>query len=329
MLFLTRRGRYLGPLFEALYRRTGWGWTEGRVAHFISDVEAIFLQLARSDMARLRNLVVLGVACYAVMALEVWLVFWAIGLPVSVWSSMFVETFTRSASMFAGAIPANLGAMEASNVVGRARAGTRRRGVAGPRAAGARAVLGRPRAGHLSARYPQHAPGARRASGRSARVVLKALVAAIQGWATSLGGPGLFVIAALDSSFLSFPQVNDLLIIVLSTKSPQLMPYYAAMTTAGSLLGCFVLYGFARRGGDVFLRKRFSGPRVERGLALYQRHGLLAVIVPSLLPPPMPFKLFVLLAGAAKVSPWKFAAAIGVGPRHPLLRPGLSRRAVW
>jgi membrane protein YqaA with SNARE-associated domain len=143
--------------------------------------------------------------------------------------------------------------------------------------------------------------------------MLKAVVAAIQGWATSLGGPGLFLIAALDSSFLSFPQVNDLLIIVLSTKSPQLMPYYAAMTTAGSLAGCFVLYAFARRGGDVFLRKRFSGPRVERGLALYQRHGLLAVIVPSLMPPPMPFKLFVLLAGAAKVSPWKFAAAIALG----------------
>ena len=143
--------------------------------------------------------------------------------------------------------------------------------------------------------------------------MLKALLASIQAWATSLGGPGLFVIAALDSSFLSFPQVNDLLIIVLSTKSPSLMPYYAAMTTAGSLLGCFVLYGFARRGGEVFLRKRVSGPRLERGLALDQRHGLLAVVVPSLLPPPMPFKLFVLLAGAAGVSPWKFAAAIIVG----------------
>jgi membrane protein YqaA with SNARE-associated domain len=143
--------------------------------------------------------------------------------------------------------------------------------------------------------------------------VLKTVLASIQAWATSLGGPGLFVVAALDSSFLSFPQVNDLLIILLSTKSPALMPYYAAMTTVGSLLGCFVLYAFARRGGDVFLRKRVSGPRLARGLALYQRHGLLAVIVPALLPPPMPFKLFVLLAGAARVSPLKFAAAILVG----------------
>ena len=85
------------------------------------------------------------------------------------------------------------------------------------------------------------------------------------------------------------------------------------MTTLGSIVGCFLLYGFAYRGGEVFLRKRVSGPRVERGLALYQRHGLLAVVVPALLPPPMPFKLFVLLAGAARVSPWKFGAAIAIG----------------
>jgi membrane protein YqaA with SNARE-associated domain len=143
--------------------------------------------------------------------------------------------------------------------------------------------------------------------------VLKSILAAIQEWAESVGGIGLFVVAALDSSFLSFPQVNDLLIIYLSTKTPALMPYYAAMTTAGSLLGCLVLYGFAWRGGEVFLRKRFSGKRVERGLALYQRHGLLAVIVPALLPPPTPLKLFVLLAGAARVSPWRFAAAITIG----------------
>jgi len=143
--------------------------------------------------------------------------------------------------------------------------------------------------------------------------MLAGIVAAIREWASGLGGLGLFVVAALDSSFLSFPQVNDLLIIYLSTRSPALMPYYAGMTTAGSLVGCFVLYAFARRGGEVFLRKRFSGKRVERGLALYQRHGLLAVVVPSLLPPPTPFKLFVLLAGAAKVSAWKFAAAITIG----------------
>lgn len=143
--------------------------------------------------------------------------------------------------------------------------------------------------------------------------MLAQMLASIQGWATGAGGLGLFVVAALDSSFLSFPQVNDLLVIVLSTKFPERMPYYAAMTTAGSLLGCFALYGAARRGGEVFMRKRLKGRHVDRALALYQRFGLMAVVVPALLPPPMPFKVFVLLAGAAAVPPWKFALAVVIG----------------
>jgi membrane protein YqaA with SNARE-associated domain len=143
--------------------------------------------------------------------------------------------------------------------------------------------------------------------------MLSQMLSAIQEWATELGGVGLFIVAALDSSFLSFPQINDLLIIYLSTQFPERMPYYAGMTTAGSLLGCLLLYRVARRGGEAFLRRRVSGKRVERGLALYQRHGLLAVVVPALLPPPVPLKLFVLLAGAAGVSTWRFAAAIIVG----------------
>ena len=139
------------------------------------------------------------------------------------------------------------------------------------------------------------------------------MLAAIEAWASELGGVGLFIIALLDSSFLSFPQVNDLLIIYLSTRNPERMPLYAFMTTAGSLAGCFLLYFVARRGGEVFLRKRFSADRVDRGMATYQRYGLLAVLVPSLLPPPTPFKIFVLMAGAAAVSPWRFGLAVVVG----------------
>jgi membrane protein YqaA with SNARE-associated domain len=139
------------------------------------------------------------------------------------------------------------------------------------------------------------------------------VITSIQEWASELGGIGLFIIALLDSSFLSFPQVNDLLIIVLSTKYPERMAYYAGMTTVGSLIGCFLLYGVARRGGEVFLRKRLKGRYVDRAIALYQRHGLMAVVVPALLPPPVPFKVFVLLAGAAAVSPVRFGIAVGIG----------------
>ncbi len=91
------------------------------------------------------------------------------------------------------------------------------------------------------------------------------------------------------------------------------MPLYAAMTTLGSVVGCYLLYGVARRGGEVFLRKRLKGRYVDRAIALYQRHGLLAVVVPSLLPPPVPFKVFVLLAGAATVSPVRFGLAVALG----------------
>lgn len=143
--------------------------------------------------------------------------------------------------------------------------------------------------------------------------MMVAVVATIQEWATGLGGFGLLIVAALDSSFLSFPQVNDLLVIYLSTRNPERMPYYASMTTIGSLIGCFALYGVAWKGGEVFLRSRFKEAHVDRGMRLYQKHGLLAVVVPALLPPPTPFKLFVLLAGAARVSPWKFGVAIAIG----------------
>jgi membrane protein YqaA with SNARE-associated domain len=142
---------------------------------------------------------------------------------------------------------------------------------------------------------------------------MAALLTTIQQWATQLGGLGMFVIALLDSSFLSFPQVNDLLIIVASAKNPERMPYYATMTVFGSVIGCVALYMVARRGGENFLRKRLKGPRADRLLKLYQKYGLLAVIVPALLPPPVPLKLFILMAGAAAVSPLKFVSAIVVG----------------
>ena len=142
---------------------------------------------------------------------------------------------------------------------------------------------------------------------------MSGIIAAIREWAGELGGVGLFVIALLDSSFLSFPQVNDLLVILLSTKFPQRMPYYAGMTTIGSLIGCYLLYFVARRGGEVFLRKRVKGRYADRAIALYQKHGLLAVVVPALLPPPVPFKVFVLLAGAAEVSPIRFGIAVAIG----------------
>ena len=116
LLFFMRTGRYFGPLIETIHRRTGWRWAGGRTVRAISAVEDLFLKLARTDSRRIAWLVLLSMACYWLMALEVLLVFWAIGEPISLWISTIVETFTRAASVPGGAIPGNLGALEAANV---------------------------------------------------------------------------------------------------------------------------------------------------------------------------------------------------------------------
>jgi membrane protein YqaA with SNARE-associated domain len=131
--------------------------------------------------------------------------------------------------------------------------------------------------------------------------------------AERLGGPGLAIIAFLDSSFLSLPQVGDALIVVLVIEHPERWIYYSAATTLGSTAGCQVLYLVARKGGEAFLRRRLNAGQIERGLAAFRRHGLLAVIVPAFLPPPTPLKLFVLLAGLAGVRPATFALGIAIG----------------
>ena len=134
----------------------------------------------------------------------------------------------------------------------------------------------------------------------------------VYGLALSLGGPGLFVVAFLDSSFISLPQINDLLVVLMVMRNKALMPYYALMATAGSIAGCYVLYLIAERGGEAFLAKRLKAGHTERVLALYRRRGVLALMVPALLPPPAPFKLFVLLAGVAEVRPLQFVVSIAV-----------------
>lgn len=130
--------------------------------------------------------------------------------------------------------------------------------------------------------------------------------------ALALGGAGIFVIAFLDSFILLPPSANDVLLVAVVIAHRSWMPYYAGLATVGSVAGCYGLYALARRGGEVFLHRRVAPARLERVLALYRRHGLLALMVPALLPPPAPFKLFVLSAGVANVRPLHFVIALVV-----------------
>lgn len=130
--------------------------------------------------------------------------------------------------------------------------------------------------------------------------------------ALAMGGPGLLIVAFIDSSFVPLPQINDLLVVLMVTQNKSMMPYYAGMATLGSVLGCYVIYYLAGKGGAAFLHKRLRRGHIDKALRLYQRHGLLALMVPALLPPPSPFKLFVLAAGVAGVRPLHFVTAIAV-----------------
>jgi membrane protein YqaA with SNARE-associated domain len=156
---------------------------------------------------------------------------------------------------------------------------------------------------------------------------MKSFLTWIQAFALSWGGPGLLLIGFLDSSFLSLPEVNDLLVVYMVTQHKHLLLYYAFMATLGSVMGCLALYLVARKGGEAFLRKRFKASHIDRGLRLYQKYGLLVVIVPALLPPPAPFKIFVLLAGVAAVPIWQFVIAVFIARFTRYFGEGLL--AVW
>src|SRR5260221_10365200 len=119
----------------------------------------------------------------------------------------------------------------------------------------------------------------------------------LQAIVASAGGLGLFLIAFLDSSVLTFPVINDLLLIYLSIRNPARMPYYAVMATVGSVAGCLLIYYMARKGGEAMFHKQ-AGARAETIRAWTKRNGFLSILVTALLPPPTPFKIFVIAAGA-------------------------------
>jgi membrane protein YqaA with SNARE-associated domain len=122
----------------------------------------------------------------------------------------------------------------------------------------------------------------------------------LQAIVAATGGLGLFLIAFLDSSVLTFPVINDLLVIDLSIRYPARMPYYAAMATLGSVAGCLLLYYLSWKGGEAMFHKH-AGPRAQHIHAWINRNGFVSILVTALLPPPTPFKVFVIAAGALEM----------------------------
>lgn len=137
----------------------------------------------------------------------------------------------------------------------------------------------------------------------------------------TFGAFGLFAVALLDSTFVPLPSSADALMIVLSTAHPSWMLLYAFMATAGSAVGCWILYLVSRRAGARALN-RFSPHKQARVKHLIERYDMIAVLVATLLPPPFPFKLFVMTAGVFRFSLLRFMIAIVAGRAFRFLLEG-------
>ena len=122
--------------------------------------------------------------------------------------------------------------------------------------------------------------------------------------------PLMVLIGALDSSLLSLPEINDYLVVGRCIKDPHAVFYFPLFAAFGSVLGCLLLYTIMRRGGQAVLRKRFKRESIERVEKAYERFGFLAIGIPAVLPPPLPFKIFVATAGTLEYPRWKFLLTV-------------------
>lgn len=137
----------------------------------------------------------------------------------------------------------------------------------------------------------------------------------------TFGAFGLFAVALLDSTFVPLPSSCDALMLLLSTTYPNWMLLYAFMATAGSALGCLILYLISRRAGARALN-RFSETKQRRVRHWIERYDMFAVLGATLLPPPFPFKLFVVSAGVFRFSLLRFMLAIIAGRAFRFLLEG-------
>jgi membrane protein YqaA with SNARE-associated domain len=125
-----------------------------------------------------------------------------------------------------------------------------------------------------------------------------------------VAAPSMIVIGALDSSLLSLPEINDYLVVTRCSTDHTAVIFFPLFAAAGSVIGCLLLYSLMKRGGQAVLRSRFRKEHIERVERTYSHFGFLALAVPALLPPPMPFKIFVATAGALEFPRWRFMVTI-------------------
>jgi membrane protein YqaA with SNARE-associated domain len=133
----------------------------------------------------------------------------------------------------------------------------------------------------------------------------------LQAAVAASGGSGIFLLAFLDATFMPFPSINDLLLIDLSVQTPSKMPYYAAMSALGSILGGILLFMIARKGEEAAFHRR-GGRHSHKIRKWVERNGFVSLLIAALLPPPMPLRVFVLAAGLLGMPLRTFVVALTI-----------------
>ena len=128
-----------------------------------------------------------------------------------------------------------------------------------------------------------------------------------------MGGPGLVVLGVADNSVIPLTGSMDVLTIWLAARHLHPWPYYAAMATIGAVIGGYITYALARKGGKETMERKLSKRRAKQFSRAFERWGFFAVAIPALLPPPFPFVPFLIVAGAMQYSRAKFLGALTLG----------------
>jgi membrane protein YqaA with SNARE-associated domain len=139
------------------------------------------------------------------------------------------------------------------------------------------------------------------------------MAVSVWSWLRHLGGVGLVLLGLADNSIVPLPGSMDVLTILLAARHSQLWWYYAFMATVGAVIGGYITYGLARKGGKEAFEHKLSKRTAEKVFQRFERWGFFAVAVPALLPPPFPIVPFLLAAGALQYSRKKFVAALALG----------------
>jgi membrane protein YqaA with SNARE-associated domain len=132
-------------------------------------------------------------------------------------------------------------------------------------------------------------------------------------WLIHLGGPSLILLGLVDNSVIPLPGSTDIATILLAAHHSAMWVYYAVMATAGAILGGYLTYRMARKGGKETLEKKFSKKTTDKVYAIFSRWGFAAVAIPALMPPPFPIVPMLLAAGAMQYPTRKFLTALAVG----------------